>query len=567
MVRMAAADRDQELKHAVEQWLAWDPDPSSRENVIAMSPECLRPAMIPRIAFGTAGLRAEMGPGFARMNDVTVLQAAQGLVQYVLNTIPNAQKKGIVIGHDHRHHSKRFAELTATVFVLRQFRIIYLGLVVTPLVPFAINLEHASCGVAVTASHNPAKDNGYKVYWSNGCQIIPPHDTGIASEINSNLTPWTWDTRIASDILKDVYRVDDKYFEQPFWRRLVNVQMNPTCVYTPMHGTGLPYALKALSLLGVTPKVVASQANPDPDFCTVKFPNPEEDGALDIAYEFADKNGAEVVLANDPDADRFCCAIKEDGFWQKLTGDEVGLLLADFILQGSHSSNQAVLNSTVSSQSLKYLAQKYGIHYEEALTGFKWLGNRALDLSKEGYDVVFAYEEALGYMCNPYILDKDGISALYDFVRVLQSISIKGSTVRKELERLASSIGHFATHNSYYVVAEAQKVSETFRCIRQAGVPQNIGDNFQVTAWRDLTTGYDSTTPDRKPRLPVSRSSDMITVEGMLNGSEVRFTTRGSGTEPKLKVYIEARSSSREAAQNAADAVWNLLGNTWFKSL
>lgn len=556
---------DQDLKEAVGKWLEWDPNPKTRKEVSLLSPSEVQKVMVPRIAFGTAGLRAEMGPGFAKMNDVTVLQAAQGLAQYILKADPVARERGIVIGHDHRFLSQRFAQLTATAFLHKKIKVIYLGLVITPLIPFTVKLESASCGVAVTASHNPAKDNGYKVYWSNGCQIIPPHDSGIASEIERNLVPWTWDTSIADATIQDVYRADAKYFQQSIWKRHSALRSRPLCVYTPMHGLGLPYALKASSLLGIVLKVVPAQANPDPEFRTVRFPNPEEDGALDLAYQVADETNADVVLANDPDADRFCCAIKEHNRWRKLTGDEVGLLLADFLIQESNSSNKAVLNSTVSSQSLKYLAQKLGANYVEALTGFKWLGNRTLQLQEKGCNVVFAYEEALGYMCNPEIPDKDGITALYEFLRVLLRIENRGSTISRDLEHLYSRIGHFATHNSYYV-ATPQEVRETFVQIRKSGVPKTIGTDFQVLAWRDLTTGYDSTTPDNRVTLPMTPSSDMITVEGLLGTSTIRFTTRGSGTEPKLKVYIEARSTSQKGAQYAADTVWDLLGQAWFRT-
>lgn len=554
----------------VQEWLALDHDPKSRaevERLVKEDPEKLEKLMSPRIAFGTAGLRAAMEPGFGRMNNVTVLQASQGLAVYVEKNVENALERGIVVGHDHRHHSREFAELIVLAFAHRGFKVIFLGQVHTPSVPFAIDLKNAACGVMVTASHNPAKDNGYKVYWSNGCQIIPPHDSGIAESILNNLTPWSWDVSSVSSILENPVSVTEEYFAS-FSKHVFNeLPTDLKFIYTPMHGVGLPYFEAAARMLNIWNQavVVEEQANPDPDFPTVKFPNPEEKGALDLAFEYGDKHGATIVLANDPDADRFACAVKHNGSWRQLKGDDIGTLLAEFLITNTKNVPRdkiAVLNSTVSSQVTRHLAEHHKCRYEETLTGFKWLGNKAIDLEKEGFTPVLAYEEAIGYMCGS-VHDKDGVSALFTFVQLLRSL--KG-TALDELERISSLVGHFSQYNSYYRVADPSQTSKYFAKARGSGVPSHIG-HLKVLKWRDLTEGYDSEQPDHHPVLPVSKSSEMITVELQHEKGTARFTARGSGTEPKIKVYIEARADSAQASESIAKEVWDILGREWFPDL
>lgn len=554
----------------VQEWLRLDKNPQSRaeiEDLAKQDPEKLEHLMSPRIAFGTAGLRASMEPGFGRMNHVTVLQASQGLAVYVEKNVEDAHARGIVVGHDHRHHSKEFAALTVLAFASRGFKVTFLGQVHTPSVPFAIDLKRAACGVMITASHNPAKDNGYKVYWSNGCQIIPPHDSGIAAAIQDNLEPWTWDIDSVSEILDNPVSITEEYFKSYDSHTYTAVDTDLKFVYTPMHGIGLPYFEQVAKMLGITNQcvIVKEQATPDPDFSTVKFPNPEEKGALDLAYKYGDEHGATVVLANDPDADRFSCAVKTEHGWQQLKGDEVGTLLADFLIKhtkGVAKDKIALLNSTVSSQVTRHLAEHYGCHYEETLTGFKWLGNKAIDLEKEGYTPVLAYEEALGYMCGR-VHDKDGVSALHVFVQLLASL--QGGALA-ELERISKLVGYFSQYNSYYTVSDPSQTNKVFTRIRSNGIPTKIGA-LEVVKWRDLTTGYDSEQPDHKPALPVSKSSEMITAEVKYKSGTARFSTRGSGTEPKIKVYIEARADNAEDAEVIAKGVWDILGKEWFENL
>lgn len=522
-----------------------------------------------------------MQAGFSCMNDLTVLQASQGLAKYVSETAENAKTRGIVIGHDHRHNSKRFAELTALAFSHLGFKIYLYGrLVHTPLVPFGVDLLNASCGVMITASHNPAQDNGYKVYWGNGCQIIPPHDAGIANEIENNLIPWTSDVSLIRTEADVTDEMEDKYFATIKTRigTLPAADKTPTkFVYTAMHGVGLAPFMKAVDLLGLKDSVVIveEQCTPDPDFPTVSFPNPEEKGALDLAKACADKHGISLVLANDPDADRFAAAVKDTitGKWSQLTGNQLGALFAEnavnrYEKSGGDFSKLALLNSTVSSQLIASMAKVRGFKYEDTLTGFKWIGNRAIDLEQEGFVVPFAFEEAIGYMF-PVVHDKDGVSAATVFMK--WAASTKDFAPLVELEKIYTKYGYFEESNSYYISRDPAVTTEIFEAIRKyngaTDYPRFIG-RFAVTYWRDLTKGYDSSTPDHVPTLPVSASSQMITVK--LQGKEnegVRFTARGSGTEPKLKVYIEAQGTSAAGASALAQEVWDLLAQEWFNKL
>lgn len=614
---------DSELSKLVDEWISLDPNPDSqaeiRDLVQRNDFDELDRRMRPRIQFGTAGLRAEMRPGFSGMNDVTVLQASQGLASYVAQNVTDAKTRGVVIGYDHRHNSHRFAELTAAAFDRKGFKVyLYSQLVHTPLVPFGITHLNAACGVMITASHNPAKDNGYKVYWENGCQIIPPHDIGIADEIERNLVPWSWDVSNVTPDQQTLLKITVEYFKSVKDNLVENCvsshssvkteatlvskssDASPRFVYTAMHGVGNSAFMKVASILGLSDQIVSveEQQFPNPDFPTVKFPNPEEKGALDLAKAKADEHGCLVVLANDPDADRFAAAVKneETGEWVQLTGNQLGALFAYHEFQRYQNKKKegaskdgkedikplALLNSTVSSQLIRSMAEKEGFKYEDTLTGFKWIGNRAMELVKEGYEVPFAFEEAIGYMF-PVVFDKDGISAATVFLQMIVNWHTQGTNALKVLnDQIFAKYGYFAEHNSYYTAEDPKIIAKVFDKVRYGDKtgesrvfnkePDTIGKKYQVLAWRDLTIGYDSTTASKKPTLPVSSSSQMITVElepvEPSNANErLRFTARGSGTEPKLKVYIEATASNEKRAQFLADDLWDVLAVEWFKDL
>ena len=496
-----------------------------------------------RLSFGTAGLRAQMGAGYSRINSLTIIQTSQGFAAYLVNE--GIASRGIVIGYDARHNSKKFAELAAAAFFARSIPVWwYEDLVHTPMVPFGVKELGAAAGIMITASHNCAQDNGYKVYGANGCQINTPVDSYIAAFIVKNLEPVTWDAEKGTTSGKQILRaMRDKYVE-----RLCKFAEPPGAdsqrfVYTPLHGVGNFIMTEVMERSGTTQcmTVVREQADPDPNFPTVKYPNPEETGALDLAKIAADREGVLLVLANDPDADRFAVAEKVNGQWKQFTGDQVGALFAYFLgnIQ-ARRTNQRLLTTAVSSQMLSAIAGT-DFTVEETLTGFKWLGNKALELEGKGMYVPFAYEEALGYMFPDVVHDKDGIAAAALFLRACANWGSPWS----QLQELYHRFGYFKTTNTYWRSPDLITTAEVFKMVRALGkpFPCHVAGR-KVLRWRDLTTSYDSSTVDKQPELPSSSSSQMITcwLEGAspygssnLQDSGVRFTVRASGTEPKIK--------------------------------
>ncbi|KAJ2088829.1 hypothetical protein IW140_004811 [Coemansia sp. RSA 1813] len=600
------------IMELAKRWLSEDKDPRTRQQIkelVATNDTTKLESLLRQpIKFGTSGLRARMEAGYSRLNQLTVITASQGLAAYVECNIADAQTHGVVVGHDHRHGSKKFALLTARAFLDRGFKVyFYPAIGPTPLVPFAVKRLGAACGVMVTASHNPKDDNGYKVYWTNGAQIKPPLDEGIAQSIRENSTPVNWNTLgIESD--RNVVDVTDSmtaaYFDAA--KTLVSdPQLNSTVsssaefgyVYTPMHGVGAQFAARMLETFGLSPYIpVPEQLQPDPDFPTVSFPNPEEKGALDMAKAVAEHEGVGLVVANDPDADRFAAAERQaDGSWLVFTGDQLGTIFAASVLEdcrrkGIRDSKIAMVNSTVSSRMLETIAHKEGFHYADTLTGFKWMANELAELSTQGgYHAALGYEEAIGYMIGDQVLDKDGITALGFFVQLAARLHAEGLRVSDYLETQYARYGFFVSANSYFISPDPLKTDRIFARIRygdeNAGdgiqrisimrpdskganevlkYPRTIG-GFPVCYIRDLTIGFEMSDVDKKcaskkqlaiakgecePRFLVSSASQMITLETRNGG---RLTMRTSGTEPKLKYYLEVRNSDNDRSVAARD--------------
>lgn len=544
----------------------------------------LRNRMSPRISFGTSGIRGKMQAGYSSINDLTIYQASIGLRDYVLAQIPDARTRGIVLGYDHRHNSQRYAQIVEAVFAPKMKVLVFRQLVHTPLVPFGVKYLNAACGVMITASHNPKQDNGYKVYWSNACAIIPPHDQAISESIikaSTNITKPDFGTEY--DTIENVYPIVTKaYYERLFATTQITEPLKGPdfkFCYTPMHGVGLLYARIAMPSSPTTGGaaaemiVVAEQALPDPEFSTVKYPNPEEPGALDQAIQTADEEGISLVVATDPDADRLGAAEKVDGKWRILTGDQIATLLVSELLNSAATNadtakKRALLSSTVSSKMFEAIAKKENLHWEETLTGFKWLGNRALSLRQEGYEVVLAYEEALGFMPYDIVYDKDGILSMTVLIRLARKLHSQGRNLSWELQRMYTKYGFFASANAYFVVPDVAKVKAAMALLRKPEYPRRLADR-KVIRVRDLTTGFDSATERQKPTLPVSNTNEMITF-WFAPGSGDEFqsatmTIRASGTEPKLKYYIEAQASTLEGADSAAKEIEKDLEVIWFK--
>lgn len=339
--------------------------------------------------------------------------------------------------------------------------------------------------------------------------------------------------------------------------------------YTAMHGVGLTWMKQIAYMLwfrGHFMREVKEQAQPDPEFPTVPFPNPEEKGALDLAMKEADKNNTDIIIANDPDADRFSAAQRlSKGVYHQFTGNQLGILFASHVFETytGDKSKLAMLASTVSSRMLSSMASAEGFHFQDTLTGFKWLGNVAQDLKKQGYNPAFAFEEAIGFMFPTVVWDKDGIAAAGVFLTAWQRWKKQGMSPWQKLQQLYQTYGYFEDANTYLISPSPDVTNRAFDDIRKSNAgsrPEKIGSRA-ILRWRDLTIGYDSSTADHKPILPVDPTAQMITCEL----EHVVFTVRGSGTEPKIKLYIEAKALSSEAAKAEANAVLQDLLVEWFK--
>ncbi|XP_047434807.1 phosphoglucomutase-2 [Mugil cephalus] len=561
---------DTELDRAVQQWLEYDKNPKTVSMVQNLVKEgkvdSLKKCFSSRMEFGTAGLRAAMGPGVSCMNDLTIIQTTQGFCRYLEQKFENLKERGVVIGHDARAHppsgggSRRFASLAAAVFISRGVPVhLFSDITPTPFVPFTVSHLRLCAGIMVTASHNPKQDNGYKVYWENGAQIVSPHDKGIAAAIEENLKPWpeSWNTEEAlkSPLLKDPLQdINTQYFkaiQKHCHHREINKKSEVKIVHTSVHGVGHNFVQSAFEAFDLQPPyAVEEQKVPDPEFPTVKYPNPEEgEGVLTLSFALAEKEGASVVLANDPDADRLAIAEKqESGQWRVFSGNELGALLGWWMFRcwkaqnpdAAAVKNLYMLSSTVSSKILRAIALKEGFHFEETLTGFKWMGNRARELLDQGKTVLFAFEEAIGYMCSPSVLDKDGVSAAAIAGEMISYLATKSISLSQQLTTIYDEYGYHISKNSYFICHDQNVIRGLFDRLRnyegqRDWYPSECG-RFAVSAVRDLTTGFDSNQPDKKAVLPTSSSSQMITFS-FSNGGVA--TMRTSGTEPKIKYYTE----------------------------
>ncbi len=540
---------------AARSWLAQDPDPETRDELTAViaaaeggdpSAEAdLVDRFGTRLAFGTAGLRGRLGAGSNRMNRVLVTQAAAGLGAYLLEKAGPDAPPVVVIGYDGRRGSARFAQDSAEIFAGAGLRAILLPrLLPTPVLAFAVRHLGADAGVMVTASHNPPDDNGYKVYLGgsdDGSQIVPPADGEIAAHIQriADAGDISVLPRSAS------YETADDAVVEAYVAATANVAPAPAgangmrWVYTAMHGVGTETMLRILDTAGYPhPVPVAEQAEPDGRFPTVAFPNPEEPGAMDLAFATARASDAEFVLANDPDADRLAVAIPDDavdGGWRSLTGNQIGLLLGWRAARRAAASGAvagaSLACSLVSSPALQVVAERYGLDFHATLTGFKWI-SRAPGL-------VFGFEEALGYLVNPEsVKDKDGISAAVAILGLAAEAREQGRTLGDLLAEFDAEFGSFASGQVSVRVDDLAVIGRITSALRSAP-PVRVG-SAAVVSFEDLAA------PVAGPPL-----GDILRL--WLEG-DARILVRPSGTEPKLKLYLDVRGdSAADAASRLAD--------------
>ncbi len=544
-----------DLQHRLLSWRAQDPDPDTVAELDGLAIRAdagddqaaaeLVHAFAGRLAFGTAGLRGAMGPGPNRMNRVVVRRAAAGLAAYLLRS--GLGGGTVLVGYDARHKSDVFAIDSAEILSAAGFQTLLTGSPTpTPVVAFGIRHFGCVAAVVVTASHNPPQDNGYKVYLGDGAQIAPPVDQDIAAQIDvvaqrplSNL-PRSSSYTVLGDELPQAYLdriatlVPDDAPRAVSW------------VYTPLHGVGTGVVARAVERTGFDQmSIVAAQAQPDPDFPTVSFPNPEEPGAIDLAVAQASAAGADLVVANDPDADRCAAAVPIDGQWRMLRGDELGALLADDALRRGVAGTYAC--SIVSSSLLAAMAGRHGQPFAYTLTGFKWIGRVP--------GLVFGYEEAIGYCVDPVAVpDKDGITALVRVLAITAELKAAGLTVADRLDEIARTYGVYETDQLSVRVTDPSIIAAAMARVRAQPPNKLAGGPVEVT---DLATG----------------SADLPPTDGLrILGEAVSVVVRPSGTEPKLKCYLEARVPTNHGcdlagARSRARAVLNQVRSEMTEAL
>ena len=548
------------LKAKAEAWLAHDVDPNTRAEVAALLKANdlveLEDRFGASLEFGTAGLRGILGGGPNRMNRAVVLRTTAGLARYLKAKVPDVVSRGVVVCRDGRKMSEEFTLDVAQVLAAEGIpALVFPQVGPTPLCAFGLLNLKAAAAVMVTASHNPPEYNGYKVYWENGAQIVPPHDVGIAAAIDAvepadQVKVMPQAQARAKKLWRDIGpEVERSYLDAILALRPTKQTADLRVVYTAMHGVGGALVRQSMAEAGFTHFfAVPEQFEPDGAFPTVRFPNPEEKGALDLATALAEEKSADLVLANDPDADRLAAMARDaNGKLRMLTGNELGVLLGHFLLTHrpvlsgveGPGKNPVVITTIVSSAQLKSIAAAMGAHYEETLTGFKWIANRALELLPQGKQFLFGYEEALGYTVATVARDKDGVGTALVTADMAAWCKARGTTLLGYLEEVQRAHGLFVARQANFTfpgssgVATIAQVMQGFR----ANPPLAV-DGLKVAAINDYQL---------QTRLAGGTSSPLALPKSNVLAYELeggsRVTVRPSGTEPKIKFYFELKQT------------------------
>ncbi|MHA3224559.1 phospho-sugar mutase [Globicatella sulfidifaciens] len=568
--------------NTLETWKNFDGlDEALRSEIESVDEATLEDAFSTSLSFGTAGMRGVLGAGPNRMNLYTVRQATAGLAQLIIENGEDAKKRGVAIAYDSRHFSPEFAMEAALVLGKQGIKsYVYESLRPTPVLSFAVRHLNAFAGIMITASHNPAEYNGYKVYGADGGQM-PPEDAGnLTKYVRAIDNPLTVEVGNKTELLgSGIIEIIGDLVDQAYLEEMKAVTINQelvnemadhvNIVYTPLHGTGLYLGMKALDQAGFKDiKVVEAQAKPDGDFSTVTSPNPESDAAFDLAEELAVKVDADIILATDPDADRLGAKVKTaDGTYQLITGNQIASLMLDYILnalqhKGELPENGAAVKSIVSTNLADAIMESYGLTMVEVLTGFKFIAEKIQQYEETGeHTFLMGFEESYGYLIKPFVRDKDAIQALVVLAELTAYHKKEGRTLADAINQMYEKYGHFYEKTislSFPGLSGQAKMTELMANIRQEGISEMGGLAVEKTA--DYLAGTLKLS-DGKERQLSYPSSDALkyTLE---DGSWVAF--RPSGTEPKIKLYLGTTGQSKveveEKAEKLETAIQELIG-------
>jgi phosphoglucomutase len=528
------------------------------------------------LEFGTGGLRGVIGGGYNRMNTLVVKSATQGLAAYLIKAFPEkaaAGKLQAVIAYDSRHYSAEFAEASALILAANGIKTyLFSSLRPTPELSFAIRKLGCDTGIVVTASHNPPRYNGYKAYWNDGSQVIPPHDTGIIDEVNAVSVIKEMERTEALE--KGLLKIIDREIDEPYQAMVKNCLFRPglirekasevKIVYTPLHGTGAMHVEKILGDLGLEVITVPEQREGNGDFPTVAFPNPEEAAALEMAIKLGKEQGADVVMATDPDADRFGIAVPKTpkgAEYVLVTGNQIGVLLADYVFlslkeTGKMPAKPAMVNSIVTTGMQEQVANCHGVGYFECLTGFKWIADimRKCETDGQGYQVIFGTEESYGYLVENEVRDKDGVSAAAMTAEMTLYWRSKGRSLLDRLNELYGWCGYWQETgiSKYFQGPEGPAIMQGIMKKYRETPPAALG-GIEVLKVRDLLESswkYPGTVKggDGPVTLPKSDVLQFYLKDGTV------VSARPSGTEPKIKFYASCRSDVGGQGLEAAKA-------------
>ena len=511
------------------------------------------------LSFGTAGLRGKLGAGSNRMNHLTVGRATQGIADFIVSKGRKACDKGVVIAHDPRHFSREFSELAAGIFAANGIRVyIFPDLRPTPELAFMIRRLGTISGINITASHNPKEYNGYKAYWDDGCQVSSEIADGMTECIKA-VDIWTgiknsgFESGVSSGMISVLTEEYDREYLDKIESLAIHkgdeLDLSIPLVYTPLNGCGMVPFRQMLKDRGFNNwKIVPEQEDPDPDFTTVGYPNPEDAKAFKLAEEYGRQFGAELLMATDPDADRFAIEIRDqNGDYVPLNGNQTGYLLVNYILEGHKSAgtlpeNGAMVKSIVTSNLSDIIAKAYGVKMFETLTGFKNICGKIPYLKEMGYKYLFGYEESVGYAVCEDIRDKDGISAGMMVAEAAAYYRKQGKTLWDVLQEIYSAYGYFAEDEPSIVldgISGAQRIQRMMKHFRE-NIPQSVA-GAKVIRVIDHLNGYEDIPPQNAIRVFLD------------NGSW--FAIRPSGTEPKIKFYFYSDQGSRKEALSVNKAI------------